>query len=171
MAPRHSFYINDANDIPAWAVGAKRRSIANFQKWGPSPFRNATNDDDPPRAHAGLREGMVHARRIDDMDRLFAHIPPSEQRMLFSLARAEEDLYRVRRRRRRLVSTMALVSVLCFAAARIGTASLRWSSLFFAVLAVASVATWYGERRLARQRDVLIERLPVEYRLRLGALE
>jgi hypothetical protein len=171
MMPRQRLYINDANGIPARALRAQRQSIAERDEKGPPTFRNETKGDAAPRAQASLPEGTAHARRVHYMDRLSAQVLSSEQWMLFSLARAEEDLYRVRRRRRRLVSTMALASLLCFAAAPLGTASWRWASLLFGVLAVASLATWYGERRLARRRNALVERLPVQYRLRLGGLE
>ena len=105
------------------------------------------------------------------MDRLIAELPPSEQLVLASLARADEDIYRLRRRRRRLVSAMALSSFVCFAAARLGTGALRWSSLLFALLAAALLTAWWVERRVERRRHVLVERLPVEYRARIGATE
>jgi Flp pilus assembly protein TadB len=97
------------------------------------------------------------------MEQMVAYPSLSAHLLLRSLVRAEEDVYRVRRRRRLLVSAMALASVVCFVAARAGVHWLRWSSLLFAVLAIASLGIWRIERRLTRRRDAIVEQLPIEY--------
>jgi hypothetical protein len=105
------------------------------------------------------------------MDPLFLQLTSSEQRLLVSLARAQESLDRVLRRRRRIVSAMALTGLLCLLAARGGIGWFRWSCFPFTLLALMTISAYFVERRQTRRRDALLARLPLPLRLRLGSMQ
>lgn len=105
------------------------------------------------------------------MDRLFAQFALTEQHTLVALAQIEERLQRAQRLRRQLVAATALASVLCWALPRLAPTWSRWAPLLYGVLAVAALAAWAGEQRIARLRDPLFQRLPPEYHSPLGTLQ